>query len=192
MPQPPILKTMDEMLAKLGDAVRINRESGIAVREYTDAVRALAQVCEDEDIKNEYLTRLEEVSGKKGFVDAIRSVLRPGAAYKTVHIKELIVLLRKMDFTGYTNPMASIHTTLRRMKIAGEIEELQNDKGEKLYRLAPGSKGPSQSEIDEQEKIKKTLTDREQFQVSNIRRDATTQKPIPPYVEESLRRNRLK
>ena len=192
MPQPPILKTMDEMLAKLEDAVRINRESGTAVREYTDAIRALAQVCEDEDVKNEYLTRLDEVSGKKGFVEAIRSVLRPSAAFKPVQIKDLIVLLKKMDFSGYTNPMASIHTTLRRMKTAGEIEELQNDNGDKVYRLAPGSKGPSQSEIDEQEKIVKTLNSSERFQIASIRHEAMTQKPIPAYVEESLRRNRLK
>lgn len=192
MAQPPILKTMDDMLAKLTEAVRINRESGIAVREYTDAVRALAQVCEDEDVRNEYLTRLDEVSGKKGFTEAIRSILRPGAAFKPTHIKDMIVLLRKMDLSGYTNPMASIHTTLRRMRTAGEIEELQNDKGEKLYRLAPGSKGPSQSEIDEQEKTKNTLTTAEQFQVSSIRHEAATQKPIPVYVQESLRRNRLK
>ncbi|MGC1371282.1 MAG: hypothetical protein WA824_04005, partial [Candidatus Sulfotelmatobacter sp.] len=129
---------------------------------------------------------MDEVSGKKGFTEAIRSILRPGAAFKPTHIKDMIVLLRKMDLSGYTNPMASIHTTLRRMRTAGEREELQNDKGEKLYRLAPGSKGPSQSEIDEQEKTKNTLTTAEQFQVSSIRHEAATQKPIPVYVQESL------
>jgi hypothetical protein len=191
MPQPPILKTMDDMLAKLEDAVRINRESGIAVREYTDAVRALAQVCEDEDVKNEYLTRLEEVSGKKGFLEAIRSVMLPGASMTPVHIRTLIVLLEKMDLSGYTNPMASIHTTLRRMKKAGEVEEVQTRNGEKAYRLSAGSRGPSKSEIEEQEKTKKTLSPAEQFTISSIRHEAVTQTPIP-YVEESLRRNRLK
>jgi hypothetical protein len=41
-----------------------------------------------------------------------------------------------MDLSAYSNAMASIHTTLRRMKESGEVEELLNEKGERAYRLA--------------------------------------------------------
>lgn len=47
-------------------------------------------------------------------------------------IKDLI----KLDLSGYWNAMASIHTTLRRLKDKGEIEETLNDGGEKAYRLS--------------------------------------------------------
>jgi hypothetical protein len=183
---------MDDMLAKLAEAVRVNRESGIAVREYTDAVRALAQVCEDEDIKNEYLTRLEEVNGKKGFVDAIRAVMLPGAAMTPIHIKSLIVLLRKMDLSGYSNAMASIHTTLRRMREAGEIEDAQTPDGAKAYRLPLGSKGPSKAELEEQARTEATMSAADRFKLVSIRREASGHKTPPKYVADYLERNKPK
>jgi hypothetical protein len=136
MSQPPILKAIDEMLVKLADAVRISRESEKAVREYSDAIRALAQVCEDEETKANYLLALEDVTGKPGFTAAVKSVLRPGVAMTPKHVRDLIVFLKKMDLSGYANPMASIHTTLRRMEAKGEIEETTTNKGEKAYRVS--------------------------------------------------------
>ena len=40
-----------------------------------------------------------------------------------------------MDLTNYTNPLASIHTTLRRMKDKGEVQEITNDWGDKVYHI---------------------------------------------------------
>ncbi|HSZ62029.1 MAG TPA: hypothetical protein VK828_09530 [Terriglobales bacterium] len=135
---------MDDMLAKLKDATRMYRDSEKAVTEYTNAIRALAQVCEDEDIKTNYLLALEEISGKPGFADAVRSslrVTRDRGAQTTTQIKGTIILMKKMDLSVYSNPMASIHTTLRRMKEKGEVEEIVNDKGEKTYRLVVKTPG---------------------------------------------------
>jgi hypothetical protein len=143
MPQPPILKTMDEMLAKLTDAIRVYRESERAVREYADAIRALAQVCEDEEIKANYLLALEDVTGKPGFMDAVRAALRgnPNGLTAT-QVKQVILMLKKMDLSTYSNPMASIHTTLRRMKEKDEVKEIINDKGEKAYQLIVKAPAP--------------------------------------------------
>ncbi|HEX6501927.1 MAG TPA: hypothetical protein VF011_01680 [Terriglobales bacterium] len=137
MPQPPILKAIDDMMAKLADAVRINRESEQAVREYADAIRALAQVCEDEETKMNILLAVEDVTGKPGFMQAIRSVLRERSRMMLTasDIKSWILMDRKMNLSGYSNPMASIHTTLRRLKDKGEIEETTNEKGERAYRM---------------------------------------------------------
>jgi len=126
---------MDEMLEKLAEATKVYREAEKSVTEYTNAIRALAQVCEDEDTKNEYLLRLEELSGKQGFVDAIRAVLGNHMTMTPIAIKQMIILTKKMSLSDYSNPMASIHTTLRRMKESGEVEETKNIKGEKAYRL---------------------------------------------------------
>jgi len=135
MVKSPITRTMDEMPGKLAGATLVYKESAKAISEYTNAIRALAQVCEDEEIREEYLTKLDEVNGKQGFADAVRSVMKLGNDYTPVQIKALITLFKKMDFSGYSNPMASIHTTLRRMKQSGEVEETRNEKGEKAYRL---------------------------------------------------------
>jgi hypothetical protein len=140
MPQPPILKTMDDMLVKLKGYTQQYRDAERAVREYTDAIRALAQVCEDEEIRTNYLLALEEISGRPGFVDAIRSVLRSHASAEKPlsarDIKSWIALEKKLNLASYSNPMASIHTTLRRMKERNEVIETENEKGEKIYMLA--------------------------------------------------------
>jgi hypothetical protein len=135
MAQSPITKTMDEMLEKLADALRTYYESEKSVGEYTSAIRALAKVCEDEEVRTTYLLKLEELSGKPGFLEAVRSVFRVELeAITPSEIKGAIELSRRLDFSGYSNPMASIHTTLRRLKQKGEIEEVTNKKGEKAFR----------------------------------------------------------
>jgi hypothetical protein len=135
MAQSPIIKTMDDMLVKLKEAVRINRESETAVREYSDAIRALAQVCEDEDLKTKYLLGLEEATGKSGFMDAVRKILRGRHHATPAQIRASIQSEGVMDLTNYTNPLASIHTTLRRMKDKGEVQEITNDWGDKAYHI---------------------------------------------------------
>ena len=137
---------MDEMLAKLADAIRIYRESEKAVREYSDAIRALAQVCEDEEIKANYLLALEDVTGKPGFMDAVRAALKGSSTVLTAaQVKGGILLMKKMDLSSYSNAMASIHTTLRRLEKKGEVVETINDKGEKAYRLVPRAPVPPAS-----------------------------------------------
>lgn len=149
MPQPPILKTMDEMLAKLTEAVRVSREAETAVREYSAAIRALAQVCEDEETKANYLLALEDVTGKPGFMDAVRSALKAARSIQTAtQIKGTIVVMKTMDLSGYSNAMASIHTTLRRLEKKGEVEETVNDKGEKAYRLVLKAPIPPKKRFD--------------------------------------------
>lgn len=127
---------------KLRKAVAVQREAQQQITEYTSAIRALALVCEDEDVKTSYLLSLEELGGKPGFLDAIRYVLKAHAPKKMTptEIRSWITIAKKMDLSGYSNAMASIHTTLRRMKESGEVEEVLNEKGEKAYRLIKVSK----------------------------------------------------
>ena len=167
---------MNALFAKLEGAVKQRQEADIQITTNSAAIRALANTCEDEEAKGEYILRLEELSGKQGFTDAVRSVMRVGAAMKPVHIRDLIVLLKKMDLNGYSNPMASIHTTLRRMKASGEVEELQNDKGEKVYSLSPRAQVTSQAEIAEQKKLTEALPAADRFRISSIRLGAYKKK----------------
>jgi hypothetical protein len=136
MPQAPILKTIDEMMKKLAENVRVNRESETAIREYTNAIRALAQVCEDEETRANILLALEDVSGNPGFMGAVRAVFRDHTrvALTPSEIRGMIVSEKLMDLSSYSNPLASIHTTLRRMKEKGEVTDEVNAMGDKAYR----------------------------------------------------------
>ena len=123
------------MMTKLVEAIRINRESETAIREYSAAVRALAQVCEDEETKTNILLALEDVTGKSGFMEAVRSVLRnrTNSRLTPSDIRGWIVSEKIMDLSGYSNALASIHTTLRRLEKKGEVRETTNERGEKAY-----------------------------------------------------------
>jgi hypothetical protein len=128
----PIIKTMDEMLAKLKDAIQTRTDADKQITEYTNAIRALAKVVEDDEMGAAYLISLDEAIGKPGFMDAVRFVLR-GRTLTPTEIRTWIIVTKKMDLSGYSNVMASIHSTLRRLKANGEIEETNNGKGEKAY-----------------------------------------------------------
>jgi hypothetical protein len=134
MSESPIRQTMDEMFGKLSAAILTRREADQQITEYTNALRALAKVIEDKEVGDSYLVRLDEIGGKPGFVDSIRSVLQRKSLTPT-EIRSWINITKRMDLSAYSNPMASIHTTLRRMKESGEVEEFTNEKGEKAYRL---------------------------------------------------------
>jgi hypothetical protein len=126
---------MDEMFGKLAAALLTKVEADQQISEYTTALRALAKVMEDKEAGDAYLARLDSMSGKPGFVDAIRTALRVAKkALTPVEIRAWIQLGKTLDLSAYSNPMASIHTTIRRMKESGEVEEIINDKGEKAYR----------------------------------------------------------
>jgi len=130
---------MDEMFGKLAAALLAKVEAEKQISEYTVALRALAKVMEDKDEGDAYLARLDAMSGKPGFGEAIRTALRvTKKALTPVEVKAWIRMGKTMDLSAYSNPMASIHTTLRRMKKAGEVEEVLNEKGEKAYQSVAG------------------------------------------------------
>jgi hypothetical protein len=138
MTKSPIIETMDSFLTKLKDAIQQRNELQSRIEQYTTAIKALAQTCEDEAVKGEYLTALDELSGKPGFVSAIRTLLRAHSDGLTPGVIKIAIQQAKlMDLTNYSNPAASIHTTLRRMVESGEVEPCTNLGGEKAYRLKP-------------------------------------------------------
>jgi hypothetical protein len=129
------------MKAKLESATEVRREAEKQISEYSSAIRALALVCEDEEVKVTYLNFLEELDGKPGFSTAIRTILRGhrGEALTPGMIRAGIQVLKLMDLSAYSNPLASIHTTLRRMVESGQVELFINEKEEKTYRLKASS-----------------------------------------------------
>jgi hypothetical protein len=136
MKQTPFEQTINELFTKLDAAVKQRQEADVYITSNTAAIKALAATCEDEEKKAEYLAMLDEVSGKPGFKQAVLSVLRTHPKGLTPkEIRSWIMLTKKMELSGYSNPLASIHTTLRRMVDSEEVEGFENEKKEKAYRL---------------------------------------------------------
>ncbi len=137
MAKSPIITTLDTLMADLKESIQIVQEKEKHIVGLTAAIKSLAGVCEDEDVKAEYLAALDELSGKPGFVSAIRTLLRAHPDGLTPGVIRIAIQQAKlMDLTNYSNPAASIHTTLRRMVESKEVESFVNEIGEKAYRVS--------------------------------------------------------
>jgi hypothetical protein len=133
----PFDQTVNGLFRTLEEALKQRQEADIQITTNTAAIRALANTCEDEDVKGDYLLRLEEINGKPGFKEVVLSMLRTHPKGLTpTEIRMFITLGKKMNLSGYSNPLASIHTTLRRME-GSEVEQFVNEKGEKAWRIKP-------------------------------------------------------
>jgi len=135
-------------MADLKESIQIVREKEKHIAGLTAAIKSLAAVCEDEDVKAEYLTALDELSGKPGFVSAIRTLLRAHSDGLTPGVIKIAIQQAKlMDLTNYSNPAASIHTTLRRMIESEEVEIVTSATGEKVYRLKRKTLGQQKADL---------------------------------------------
>lgn len=76
----------------------------------------------------------EMVAGPPGFTDSVRNILR-GVQAQALSAKKVRDLLRGagFDLSSYTNPLASIHTILKRLVERGEAEIVESN-GEVQYR----------------------------------------------------------
>jgi hypothetical protein len=136
----PFDNAMLDLFGKLEAALKQRQEADIQITTNTAAIRGLANACEDEDYKGECLVRLDELTGKPGFKSVILTMLTKHADGLTPNaIAGGIRVLKLMDLSNYSNPSASIHTTLRRME-GKEVEKFVDKNGEKAYRLTRGQK----------------------------------------------------
>jgi len=128
-------QTIDEVSAKLRAAINARSGADKQVGEWSEALRALLNVVEDDKYKADYLRLLDEATGKAGFREMIRIVLalRPNGL-TAPQIKTMIQETGRMDLSNYSNPLASIHTTLRRMVESGDIVSTVVN-GERTFRL---------------------------------------------------------
>jgi hypothetical protein len=76
-----------------------------------------------------------------GFTDSIREIFRTHVNGLTpIQVRDKLLELG-FDLNSQSNPMASIHTVIRRLESAGEIEERRSPEGEKTFRLTGESLG---------------------------------------------------
>src|SRR5258708_2929522 len=131
------LTLIHDAFAKLEKLQRDRESIEAEVMKLEQLIAATANMLPD-DTKSaamQWMANLRELSRLRdvGLTDAIRRVLRQRAGdwLTTTNVRDRLVSLG-FDFTAYsTNPLASISTTLRRMK---EVETTTVDGGVAAYR----------------------------------------------------------
>lgn len=118
------------MLRKLLDERdKLNRK----IEHTAELISANANFMPDGERAAQLQKLAEMVAGPPGFTDSVRNVLRNVPQALTA--KQVRDLLRGagFDLSSYTNPLASIHTILKRLAERGEVEVSESN-GEVHYR----------------------------------------------------------
>lgn len=134
---------MAQLKRDLAQAVKERDIADRKIERLTAAIGGLAGACEDPEEQTRHLEDLNDVVGRVGFRDAILRVLGNHSNMSAVEIKDAISVSGWINFADYSNPMASIHTTLRRLKESGKVEVVESADGEKGFRL----NGPSEASM---------------------------------------------
>jgi len=126
---------MVDFKSELVELVKKRNEIEGRINQVSHAMEAMARTLEDKQQQAAYIDDIRATMARIGFQDAIRAVLAfPRAAMTAMQIRDTIQTNRLMDLSVYSNPLASIYTTLRRMKNNEEVEEVEKG-GEKAYRM---------------------------------------------------------
>src|SRR5438045_3861677 len=108
---------------------RLNKQIG----DLTQAVEALGPLC-DVDVKKEYPDLFwDAVEPEIGLTDAVRKIMstRPIEGYSAVALRDKLTE-SGFDMDKYTNPMANIHTILKRLVRSSAVNTL-DDEGRTYY-----------------------------------------------------------
>jgi hypothetical protein len=152
----PLDQTMHDLFLRLTKALEQKNTAQIEIDRVSEAIRGLAYTCEDPNKTTAFMEMLAEAGTRVGFASAIRSVLalhKKGLTAKQV--RDAIQNGEIMDLSAYSNPLASIHTTLRRLVEQGEAAPFGTGTGETSYRLSD----PAIERIERRSMAKKFLRD---------------------------------
>jgi hypothetical protein len=119
------------MLRKLLDERdKLNRK----IEHTAELISANANFLPDGERAAQLQKLTEMVAGPPGFTDSVRNVLRnvPSQALTAKQVRDLL-RGAGFDLSSYTNPLASIHTILKRLAERGEVEVSESN-GEVRYR----------------------------------------------------------
>jgi len=114
----------------LDERDQLNRK----IENTAELISANANFLPEEERAAQLQKLAEMVAGPPGFTDSVRNVLRnvPSQALTAKKVRDLL-RCAGFDLSSYTNPMASIHTILKRLAERGEVE-VSESSGEIRYR----------------------------------------------------------
>jgi len=129
-------ETIEIYLRRLSDLAGKRERIEGEMKRLETAIRSVLALTENEEELMPYLERLDDVLKPEGFTEAIRKVLRStNEALTPAEVKERLPIAG-FFLTGYSNPLASIHTILKRLHKASEVATGTKD-GKATYKWRP-------------------------------------------------------
>jgi hypothetical protein len=133
MLQPSELAVIDTYLKQLAALTkeRLKIEHQLSI--YETGLRGILALHDDEEVMP-YLEQLDSITKPEGFTDAIRKCLRASLEPLTPsEVKEMLPATG-FDLSGYSNPLASIHTILKRLAKTEYVESVITKDGKTGYK----------------------------------------------------------
>jgi hypothetical protein len=115
---------LESYLGKLKEATIERSKLTKQIKRFEDAARSILATTEDEEEIATYQEQLDDIIEPTGFTDAIRKVLQAanGDAMTAMEVKDALPGIG-FPLSGYSNPLASVHTILKRL---GKVPILYN------------------------------------------------------------------
>jgi hypothetical protein len=115
-------ESIERYLTELQTLVAKRTEIEERIQRLEAATRGILSLTDDENELLAYRARVDAIVGPAGFTDAIRRVLRSSKeALTPAEVKEKLGSIG-FSLTGYSNPSASVHTTLKRLANSPDVK----------------------------------------------------------------------
>jgi phage terminase large subunit-like protein len=143
-------KALEDSKKDLRKLVSQRDEINLKIERKQAVIKALANALDDPDEASAQIAEMDEIVSPVGLTDKIRIVLRSSMdGFTAVEVRGMLEAL-KFDLSDYSNALATIHTTLKRLERAKEVKSEITPTGDKVYiwqpvrsqiRVFPGKRG---------------------------------------------------
>jgi hypothetical protein len=126
-------KAIEDSKKELQALVAKRDEITIRIDGIQAAITALANMLDDPKEKLTALTEMNDIVGPRGLTGAVSKVGRSSLeGFTAVQVRDLLQAMG-FDLSKYSNALAAIHTTLRRLEAAKKVTATKSPTGETIY-----------------------------------------------------------
>ena len=130
-------KAIEDSKKDLRKLVSQRDEINLKIERKQAVIKALANALDDPAEAFAQIEEMDEIVAPVGLTDKIRIVLRSSMdGFTAVDVRNMLEAL-KFDLSDYSNALATIHTTLKRLERAKEVKSEITPTGDKVYILQP-------------------------------------------------------
>jgi chromosome segregation ATPase len=126
-------KAIEDLKTELEALVPKRDEINFRIDRIQTSITALANMLDDPNEKLAELAEMNDIVGPSGLTDAVSKVVRSNLnGFTAVEVRDVLEATR-FDLSKYSNALAAIHTTLKRLEAAKKIATARTPTGDTVY-----------------------------------------------------------
>jgi hypothetical protein len=124
---------IEDSKARLRELIIQRDQIDVHIEHAKNAIVALAYMLNDPSDTEREISAAEDILGRRGLTEAIRRVLQESAVGMTpVEVRDTLAN-SGMNLLEYSNPLAAIHTVLKRLVKARDVKPATTNGNETVY-----------------------------------------------------------